>query len=258
LNTCFDVFDVEIFFQSLHHHHVQDLTSPALQPQLGALLQELQEVRMGAAAVAAAASRSRSLPQCPRFLGNAMPDQLMPFQQDAQHQQAPLPFFPHPAADLDAVIGGRVYSGGADSIGTPALPVPMGTGDGGFPTPSPQLPLPGSLAASGQCWDQPYEVSGATSSGNPSLGSAASSSLGTFGSGPNIGIGDAWAPRAAGHYTHGWSPAVPRTGPHLRYTGGALMAHEARGPTHEPLDRAPQGAIIRPMRTKIPRQEAHR
>jgi len=288
-------------------HRPEDMTSPALRSQLGALLQELQEVRAGAAAVAAATASGRGPPcqqfhpalapqQAPVFApepwqaprprsprpvptpsrGSArtgdpsrfvdvdlgtpdwacrvarsgdLPAQQPPLQPTLGAHSSALLLCPHLAADL---AGGCGFSDCVDYAGTPAAP---SSGAGGCGIPSFQRPPPGSGMPSGRSlastanapsglqpprsWDQqPAELMGVTPSGSMALGSVVSSGHGNLG----VTAGSS----ASGH----WMPQAAWPG------GAAPTAGDAGGPPEEPADRAPQGAMLRPLRTKIPRSEA--
>lgn len=294
-------------------HRVEDMASPRLQAQLGALLQELQEVRSGAAAIAAATAGGGG-PLGHQLHAVPMPDSTSSFPTDAwqarQHgsprpvptpsrcsartcdparfvdvdlgvpdwtaraarsndlgaqppplqpmlgvHSPPLLLCPHLAADLAAVSGACGGIDGVDFTGTPALqqvaPGVVGSGHG---IPLLQRPVPGSALAPGRSlsstasmapwhlhpsrpWDQPGDALGAAALGGAALGGAAPNGHGAVGGFIGSNAGCHWMPQAP------WCGAGP--------------VGDVGAPADEPLaDHAPQGAMSRPLRTKIPRAEA--
>jgi len=293
-------------------HRLEDMTSPTLRAQLGALLQELQDVRTGAAAIAAAAAdgagpqghRLHALPAPEpglpyaaeawqaRQLGSPRPvptpsrcsgrncdpsrfvdvdlgtpewasrvarssqaaAQLPPVQPVLGVHSPPLLLCPHLAADLAAVSGRCGYSDTADFPGKPVLQhASAGVAAGGPAVHGVQRPLSGSSFGPGRSiaavtgvapqhlppprsWDQPGDVPAAPHPCGAALGSVVPGGQGSLSAAVAGSVSCPWTPQAA-------------------WCGGAGVAMDVGGPPEEPADHAPQGAMLRPLRTKIPRSE---
>lgn len=306
--------------------YAEDSAPPALRAQLGTLLRELQDVRSGAAVVAAAVAPGRGVVLAPWHRHDGCqrnhhlttspldPWRARPMEVGRPAVQQPVPtpsrcsgrssdperfvdvplgisdwdahaarscdlvasasqpmlgaatppllLCPHLAADLASVSSNCGYGCGVDFIGTRGLlstPVAGGPGTpalhrsvpssgpaSGRNSPRPPLtPLlsvgavPGSAltrlqpTGSSRPWEQSADPLGTTVCGTMPMGSAGCGGLNGMSGAPASNIGGAWASQAH------------------RCSGSG----DVSGPPDEPLDRAPQGAMLRPTRTKIPRQD---
>lgn len=259
--------------------HAEDAASPALRAQLGALLRELQDVRSGAAAVAAAAAGSRAGPPplLPRTPGLCAGEELLGPQAEAWPLQAraPEPWRPtlqrpvatpsrcsgrssEPSRFVDVPLSSADWAAraarphepgapplhGAQSVlgvqAPPLLLCPHLAADVAAISGGSGLPCGADLAGNSPqpvpafAWGQPAEPLAPPAVVATAPVGAYPGSLGGF-CGAAPAAQGLWAPQPCG--------------------AASLARGDAGGPAEEPLDRAPQVAMLRPMRTKMPRQD---
>jgi len=171
-------------------------------------------------------------------------------------QTPPLFLCPHLAADLAGTCGTsalhRSLSGSRSGSGRNSPQLPMTPLLGGYA--GPNMPARHAVV------DHPREREPAVASFSKTpMHAANGSALDSFNTAPSAGLGSTYSPRCCPGGDDVSRPMVPASDASSSRPVEAklnFMPAELGGPPTEPLDRAPQCAMLRPMRTKIPRQEA--
>jgi len=170
-------------------------------------------------------------------------------------QTPPLFLCPHLAADLAATPGTSALhhslSGSRSGSGRNSPQLPMTPLLGGYA--GHHMPARHAVADHTREWQPPVDSWGKTpmqeASGNPPS---------NFNTAPSGGPGNTCSPRCCAGGGDVNKPMLPTSEANVSWPAQAKLSFspaELSSPPTEPLDRPPQRAMLRPMRTKIPRQE---